>query len=168
MDADMDLHKGKTQTMHVREQEKLAPPTIAEVKRTEDTYKHQCVFCDRKFKTSRGLHIHMASCNNQHGLTQEAFTIEGINAAFGTPENRWFRVSWKGYSKNADSWEPERSLVRQGCTNCIKEYWHKSGINPSTDFIPDPDDIWRCWSCGRGYKTAGALKAHITRTHPES
>ena len=110
----------------------------------------------------------MASCNSQHGLTQESYTIEGINAAFGTPENRWYRVSWSGYSASADSWEPERSLpvVRQGCQTCIKEFWNSSGTNPSTDFIPDPDDVWRCWSCGRGYKTAGALKAHITRTHP--
>ena len=29
----------------------------------------------------------------------------------------------------------------------------------------DPDDVWRCWSCGKGYKTAPALKVHITRTH---
>ena len=85
---------------------------------------------------------------------------------FGTPENRWYRVSWTGYAASADSWEPERSLVRQGCQNCIKEYWNNCDVNPSTDFIPDPDDVWRCWNCGHGYKTAGALKTHITRTHP--
>ena len=114
-DADMHLHKGKMQTMHVREQEKLALPTFAEIKKTENTYKHQCMFCDRKFKTSRGLHIHMASCNNQHGLTSESFEIDSINATFGTPKNRWFRVSWTGYAASADSWDPDHSLVRQGC-----------------------------------------------------
>ena len=75
--ADMLLNKGKTKNMHVRHQEKLAPPSIDVIKKTEDSYKHVCKFCDRRFKTSRGLHIHMASCDNQHGLTPEAFPIEG-------------------------------------------------------------------------------------------
>ena len=47
----MHLHKGKTKTMIVREQEKLAPPTVEAIKKTEDAYKHQCKFCDRKYKT---------------------------------------------------------------------------------------------------------------------
>ena len=165
-DADMDLHKGKTKTMHVRIQEKPAPPTVEEIKKTEDTYKHACKFCDRKFKTSRGMRIHMASCDYQYDLTPEAFSIEGINAVFGTPANRWYRTAWTGHP-GKDSWEPERSLVEQGCQDCIKEFWNNNGMNPATDFIADPDDVWRCWCCGRGYKTAGALKGHITRTHSE-
>ena len=52
-----------------------------------------------------------------------------------------------------------------GCQHVIKEFWNSKGINPSTDFIPDPGDVWRCWHCGHGYKTESALKAHITRTH---
>ena len=143
----------------------MTPPTVEAIKKTEDTYKHQCKFCDRKFKTKRGLHIHMAACDNQHGLIDKAFPVEGINAVFDTPENRWFRVSWEGFASNEDSWEPERSLVRQGCQRVIKKFWTESGINPSIDFVPDPDNVWRCWDCGRGYKTASALKAHITRTH---
>ena len=26
--------------------------------------------------------------------------------------------------------------------------------------------MWRCWTCGRGFRSAPALKCHITRTHP--
>lgn len=40
-----------------------------------------------------------------------------------------------------------------------------SNHNPCDAFIPDPDNVWRCWTCGRGYKSASTLKAHITRTH---
>ena len=123
-------------------------------------------FCGRRCKTKRGLHIHMASCDRQHGLTDEAFTIEGIDATFGTPECRWYRVQWEGY-KGADTWEPERSLVRQGCEDSIKAFWSRSKHSPCEDFIADPDNVWRCWSCGRGYKTASALSAHITRTHSQ-
>ena len=72
---------------------------------------------------------------------------------------------WDGYD-GQDTWEPERSLVKQGCVEVIKEFWHKSKICPSIDFLPDPDDVWRCWCCGKGYKNERTLDAHITRFHP--
>ena len=164
-DADMLIHTDKTKTMHVCRQEKQAPPQVDDIKQTEAGYKNECSFCGRKFKTNRGLNIHTASCKSQHGLTEEAFTIAGINAVFGTPQHRWFRVEWKGH-QGQDSWEPERSLVSQGCEESIKEFWNNSAYPPSEDFIPDPDDIWRCWTCGHGFKTARSLKGHITRKHP--
>ena len=34
------------------------------------------------------------------------------------------------------------------------------------DFIPDPDDVWRCYTCGKGYKSERGLATHITKTHP--
>ena len=56
-------------------------------------------------------------------------------------------------------------MERQGCGPAIKQFWSDNHLNPSTDFIPDPDDVWRCWTCGRGYKTECTLAAHITRSH---
>ena len=120
----MDLNKDKTKVMHVREQEHLTPPTIVEIKKTEETYKHQCKFCDRKCKTQRGLHIHMRFYNNQYELTDEAFPVDNINTVFGTPSNRWFRMAWKGYPGEG-SWEPERSLSSQGCDDFINAFWKK-------------------------------------------
>ena len=64
-----------------------------------------------------------------------------------------------------DSWEPERSLVKQGCEETIKVFWDQSSDSPSDEFIADPDDVWRCWTCGNGYATASSLKSHITRSH---
>ena len=108
----------------------------------------------------------MASCDKQHGLTEEEFEIKKINVTFGTPADRWYRVEWRRH-KGKDSWEPERSLTRQGCEETIKEFWDNSSLNPNTDFIADPDDVWRCWTCGRGFKSHRDLSSHITRTHPK-
>ena len=90
--------------------------------------------------------------------------LKKINATFGTPKDRWYRVEWSGH-EGKDSWEAERSLVRQGCEQTIKNFWDNNNLNPSAEFIADPDDVWRCWTCGRGYKTERALSAHITRSH---
>ena len=166
VDADMTIHKGKTMNMIVERQEKLKPPPVEAIMATEAKYSHECEFCGRRCKTKRGLNIHKAACSKQHGLTDEVFTIERINATFGTPNDRWYRVEWLGYP-GQDSWEPERSLVRQGCEESIKAFWDCFDRNPSEDFIADPDGVWRCWTCGKGYRSASALKAHITRTHPE-
>ena len=84
---------------------------------------------------------------------------------FGTPKDRWYRVEWVDHP-GEDSWEPERSLTRQGCEASIKTFWDGSNHSPCDEFIPDPNDIWRCWTCGRGYRSARGLKSHITRSHP--
>ena len=164
-DADMTINKKKTKNMHVEEQKKVAVSTVEEMKTTEAAFKHQCIFCPRRFKTARGLKIHMASCNCQHKLTEEEFEINDINAVFGTLEQRWFRVCWKDHP-GKDSWDPERSLQRQGCSAAIRHFWQKNTMNPSMGFIADPDDVWRCYCCGKGYTTERGLAVHITRTHP--
>ena len=111
------------------------------------------------------MKIHQASCNNWHGLTVDEFPVEKLKAAFGTAGNRWFLVKWLGYDDEEDTWEPERSLSKQGCQDSIAEFWRDSGLNPGADFIPDPAGVWRCYTCGKGYKQERTLKAHITRTH---
>ena len=160
-DADMDINKKKTKTLQVAEQKKVPVSTVAEMKKTEAEYKHQCIFCPRRFKTARGLKIHMAACNFQHELTEKEFEINDINAVFGTLEQRWFRVCWK------DSWEPERSLRRQGCNAAIRHFWQKSSRNPSSGFLADPDDVWRCYCCGKGYNSERGLATYIRRTHTQ-
>ena len=165
-DADMDISKKKTKTRQVAEQEKVAVSTVAEMKKTEAEYKFKCLFCPRRCKTARGLKIHMTDCNFQHELTDKEFEINDINAVFGTLEQRWFRVCWKGYP-GEDSWEPERSLRKQVCSAVIRHFWQKSSQNPSADFIADPDDVWRCYCCGKGYATERGLATHIRRTHTQ-
>ena len=130
--------------MHVEAQAALPLPTKLQVEATQNKYQHTCEFCGKKFKTARGRNIHRASCGSRHDLSPEEFEIKQINAVFGTPQHRWFRVEWVDHP-GKDSWEPERSLVRQGCEPSIKDFWRCSTISPATDFIADPDDIWWCW-----------------------
>ena len=107
------------------------------------------------------MRIHRASCHKYH----EQFQIKNNNAVSGTPKDWWVRVEWCGHS-GKDTWEVERSLVRQGCEIAIKEFWDGSNLNRSTDFNADPDNVWRCWTCERSYKSDRTLNAHITRSNP--
>ena len=58
-------------------------------------------------------------------------------------------------------------LRRQGLGAAIRSFWNKSKQDPSAEFIADPDDIWRRYCCGKGFKLARTFKDHITRTHPK-
>ena len=95
-DADMTINVSKTKNMHVTKQEKLTPPSTADILATEETFKHQCTFCSWKFNTARGMKIHMASCDCQHGLTDKSFVVKRINSVFGTIKQRWYRPSGVG------------------------------------------------------------------------
>ena len=54
---------------------------------------------------------------------------------------RWNKGGiWSGY-EGQDTWEPERSLKRQGCEESIRDFLMRSGHNPSDDFIADQDDV---------------------------
>ena len=110
----MKISKPKTKSMHVERPKALQLPSIESIKKVEATYKHECKFCGRRCKTSRGLKIHTAACNKWHGLSEETYTINRIDAVFGRPQDRWFRVEWENHP-DQDSWEPERSLISQGC-----------------------------------------------------
>ena len=165
-DADMHINTGKTKSMHVERQVKLALPTRNEVTATAANYKHECEFCGRRFKTARGMKIHVASCDSYHGTAEDVDEIKRINATFGTPQHRWYRVEWKGHP-GEDSWEPERSLLLQNCEASIKSFWEQSDMDPTADFIADPDDVWRCWTCGKGYTSHATLATHVTREHTE-
>ena len=59
---------------------------------------------------------------------KNTYEIKRINAVFGTPKDRWFRVEWLGHP-DKDNWEPERSLVRQGCEESIKVFWDISSVS---------------------------------------
>ena len=73
-------------------------------------------------------------------------------------------MQWDEY-EGQDTWEPERPLRRQGCESSIRDFWMRSKHSPTEDFIADPDGVWRCFQCEKGYKSETTLKKHITRTH---
>ena len=75
-------------------------------------------------------------------------------------------MEWVGHP-GEDTWEPERSLINQNCEASIKAFWKNSDLDPTAEFIADPDDVWRCWTCGMGYPSHVTLAAHVTREHSE-
>ena len=56
-------------------------------------------------------------------------------SCFGEIDSRWFLVKWVGYSK--PKWKREHLLVRDGCTDPIRDFWSKSGLPPSREFYPN-------------------------------
>ena len=111
----------------------MKSPTIAEIKVIEEEYKYECKFCVRRYKTKWGLHNHMVICDKQHGLTDETFVIKGINTSFDTlvPRGVVLDIQVKTVGNPND----------KGCEGVIKEFWSGCNLNPSVDFIPDPDDV---------------------------
>ena len=69
----------------------------------------------------------MARCSCAHSLSEKEFDLEKINSVFGTPQHRWYRVEWSDHP-GKDTWEPERSLVDQGCSESIKDFWDKTHL----------------------------------------
>ena len=119
-------------------------------------YKHQCDFCERKFKTEAAKNIHRESCAYNYNTTEEAWEVEGILGVFGRIGARWFLVQWGGQEK--PEWEREHLLLRDGCRDSIRDFWDKSGLSPCQEFY-DVDEH-KCEVCGKEFKRAQDLKVH--------
>ena len=156
----MSVNLVKTLSQHVFKRESITA-TNAEVKEIESKYTHKCDFCERKFKTIRGMRIHRANCQHNYGTTDEVFELEEIITVFGYKSARWFKTRLRGHAKL--HWEREHLLVRDGCTDTIKDFWAKSGLLPNKEYYPDQDGLHRCTVCNKTYTRAQDLKAHQTR-----
>ena len=159
-EADMQINMAKTYSQHVFKREKIAV-TVDELDKVEATYKHQCDFCTRRFKTDRAMHIHRQSCPYNYDTTEEAFPVKEVNGVFGHKDARWFRLELEGHDE--PHWEREHLLLRDGCHEAIRDFWAKSGKNPNQLFYVD-EESHRCAVCGKTYAREQDLKAHRTRT----
>ncbi len=52
---------------------------------------------------------------------------------------RYYRVRWKGFGEDEDTWEPEENLF--DCKNVLDEYWEKSRKNKQTK-VEKIDSKW--------------------------
>ena len=52
------------------------------------------------------------------------------------------------------------SCFSQGCGNSIKVLCQNDSHTPCDLFIPDPDDVCRCYQYGKGYQTERSLTTH--------
>ena len=159
--ADMSVNMKKTFSQHVFRR-KAIKATSAEAKNIESKYENKCDFCERRFKTKRGMRIHRAKCQHNYGTTEEVYTVDEIVAVFGHKNARWFKVRYHGYPE--PEWNREHLLVRDGCTDTIKDFWAKSGLQSAKEYYPDPDGLHRCTVCSKTFARRQDLKAHRTRT----
>ena len=160
-DADMVVNMDKTFSQHVFRREEIKV-TATEVREAEKEHAHQCDFCERRFKTQRGMYIHRANCIHNYDATEEAFPVEDILDVFGFATSRWFLVKYQGHEK--PEWNREHLLKRDGCHDAIRSYWAKSGRNPSKHFYNDPNGKFRCTVCNKTFSRNQDLKAHRTRS----
>ncbi|KAK0425119.1 hypothetical protein QR680_009042 [Steinernema hermaphroditum] len=57
---------------------------------------------------------------------EELYEIERIVAHKKQRDNKiLYKIRWKGYDASQDSWEPESSLIEQGCDDVIEFYWEE-------------------------------------------
>ena len=162
-EADMEINMAKTFTQHVFKREKIKV-SAAEVSKVEAKYEHKCDFCERRFKTLRGMRIHRSKCKHNYDTTGEVFELEEILGVFGHKHARWMKVKWSEYEE--PEWEREHLLRRDGCHEAIREFWTASGLDPTKGFhqhIDEPDRPHRCTVCAKSFKRLQDLRAHCTR-----
>jgi hypothetical protein len=159
-DADMVVNMSKTFTQHVFKRDDIKV-SKQEIEAIEAGYEHQCDFCERRFKTKRGMKIHKASCKFNYATTEESFPVEKIVAVFGKKSSRWYKVKYEGYDE--PEWNREHLLLLDNCHDSISDFWAETELNPAKEYYPDPDGSFRCEVCGQQYKRAQDLKAHKTK-----
>ena len=81
--------------------------------------------------------IHNNACNFEYATTDTKDKVEVILAVFGKVEHKSFLVRWTDFP-NEDSREKEHSLLQDSCAESIKDFWGRSGLNPTLDYYSDP------------------------------
>ena len=134
--------------------------TKEEIKSAHEKLEHKCEFCDRRFKAARHMKIHRTSCKYAYGTTEKRYEIDDIVGGFGRREARWFLVKFTGYEE--PEWQ-RGHLLEIDAKDAVREFWVKSGLNPSKDFYADKEGKHRCCVCARVFKRTQDLKSHRTR-----
>ena len=157
--ADMMIRMDKTFSQHVQLQDENIVVTEEEIMKAQAKFKHECDFCDRRFKTLAAMRIHRDSCPYNYDTTDEAFEVQEIVGVFGRVNARWYLVKYAGYPK--PEWNREHLLLRDGCRDSIRHFWDKSGKAPTKEFYEI--ETHKCEICAKEFKRAQDLKAHKTR-----
>ena len=148
VDADMKVSLPKTKVLHVREPDPITNTTSEEAMAQ---CKHECPHtgCSFVFASKKGLNIHMSKCE-----WADEFEVHKIVGHKGPTTSRKYKISWKGYDAEWDTWEPKSCIHPQ----LIIEYEKQVGIY---------DHNWphRCDTCGLPYKSARGVKIHKSAAH---
>ena len=58
---------------------------------------------------------------------------------------------------------PATVVVRDDCTDSIRNFWSESNLQSHKDFYPDPGGFHRCTVCTKTFSRSQDLKTHRTR-----
>ena len=148
IDADMKVSLPKTKVLHVQEQDPITETT-------NDEAKSQCKFecpnlgCSFVFASKKGLAIHTSKCE-----WSNEYEVDEIVDHKGPITSRKYKIRWKGYSNEWDTWEPRGSIHPQ----LIRDYETQVGIY---------DTQWshRCEICDLPCKSGKGIKIHKAKAH---
>ena len=159
-DADMEISAPKTKAMFVRP--RVDTGAITRQDYAENRQEFVCKHCDRDFDSRHGLSIHTARWCKEAKVEkyEEAYEVERVLEARGSPDRRFYRVKWKGWAEEEGSWLHEREL--QDARQCVEEFWKRAQAL-RTDCISVPGEI-RCADCNQAFKREQDLKSHGTCT----
>ena len=147
-DADMKVSLPKTKVLHVRRQDPITSTTNNEA---IAQCKYECpnLGCSFVFASQKGLNIHKSKC-----AWSDEFEVDKIVGHKGPTTSRKYKVKWKGYSEQWDTWEPRGSIHPE----LITDYEKLVGIYDTT---------WphRCDTCDLPCKSARGIKIHKSRAH---
>ena len=105
-DADMEINIDKTEVMQVCEQGRIPAATADEAKAV---CKFPCphLGCDRVFFNAHGMQCHAGKCKYHNELVVDR--ILEVQGTTGSPKRK-FKIRWKGYGPDKDTWEPRNNL----------------------------------------------------------
>ncbi len=187
-DADMNVHKVKTEVQTHERATKLPTPTEDEI---AEVCEHVCEFCNREFSSYFGKRVHQARwCGEaETELFEDEYKVKAILDAVGTPQRRFYLVDWDGYNDTgevvkgdkkrggrdtapgerwAETWEPAHHLSDAPIP--VDAFWEKHAATISrNDTIADAT-VSRCeWCCQICKNQAGIAVHHRTcRSKPGS
>ena len=151
-DADMQINISKTECMHVKRQQSVHTPNIAEAKKV---CKHVCknIGCGWVFGNKHGLKIHQGKwCKYANYYSVEKLLdVDTNDLPVGIGPTK-FLVKWEGYGHRDNTWEPYENITKAAITEFLQN-------NGKYDYR------WqhRCPRCDKPCRSARGVQVHYAR-----
>ena len=149
-DADMKANIEKTVALHVRAQDQVSPTSPSEAK---SICKYRCphLNCGFQFLTQHGLKVHAGQCK-----WKDEFEVEEIVGHRGPTVARQYKIRWKGYGPDYDTFERRNNVHPE----LISEYEKAKGV-----YVYD----WRfrCDVCDLPCSSERGISIHKSKMHKE-
>ena len=121
--ADMEISVPKTEFMIVRDD--ACDHAVTEEEYAAVKWNHECEFCGRGFDSRAGKNVHIGRwCKVATSLYGCRYEIDSVVDVRGQPEQRFYRVRWKGWAEKHDTWQNWRDF-QDGGMEAVDAFWEK-------------------------------------------